>query len=234
MALVWRSEVSIQERALCFHHLVPRNETQVFRLDSKCLCPLGHLTSYPQLFFPLCGLACSNLVGVAVFICSSIHWSDQNKCYRWLYSRYWSGYWGWVWQSTKQITTTGEMHRVMGYMSSREHRYGEHKRQSFLYVLREVVFDQKEGGGKPSLSDSYLGWRTWGRLDRKLFIHPKLTFPECRALSMLVHAVSLRMLRSVLLIFLSWLWTLCLRRHFFPQIVKDGLHSLLPFNALYF
>lgn len=45
--LLWRTEDNLRELVLSFHHADPGNWTQVFRLDSKGLCPLGHLISPP-------------------------------------------------------------------------------------------------------------------------------------------------------------------------------------------
>ena len=41
---VWRSEDNLQEWVLSFHHVDPREQTQVVRLGSKCL----YLLSYQE------------------------------------------------------------------------------------------------------------------------------------------------------------------------------------------
>lgn len=42
---VWKSENSLPESILPFHHMAPRAHTQVTSLGGKCLCPLSHLNS---------------------------------------------------------------------------------------------------------------------------------------------------------------------------------------------
>lgn len=45
MAHVWRShDKNLQKLVLSFHHVWPRDRTQVIRCDSKSLYPLDHLT----------------------------------------------------------------------------------------------------------------------------------------------------------------------------------------------
>lgn len=40
---IWRSEENLPEWILSFHHMAPRNQTQVIRLDCNHLCPLSHI-----------------------------------------------------------------------------------------------------------------------------------------------------------------------------------------------
>lgn len=41
-----KSEDNLLRSGLSFHHVGPRNQTQVFRPNSKCLYPLTHLTGH--------------------------------------------------------------------------------------------------------------------------------------------------------------------------------------------
>lgn len=42
---VWKSENSLPESILPFHHMAPRAHAQVTSLGGKCLCPLSNLNS---------------------------------------------------------------------------------------------------------------------------------------------------------------------------------------------
>lgn len=98
--LVWRSEVSFQDWVLCFHHLGSGDWTQIFRVGRKCLWPWVISPAAPTpLSTVLFGFA-----GVALSVESSI--DCIKKTFIAEGSKHCSGYWRWVWQSTKQITNT--------------------------------------------------------------------------------------------------------------------------------
>lgn len=100
MALVWRSEVSFQDWVLCFHHLGSGDWTQIFRVGRKCLWPWVISPAAPTpLSTVLFGFA-----GVTLSVESSI--DCIKKTFIAEGSKHCSGYWRWVWQSTKQITNT--------------------------------------------------------------------------------------------------------------------------------
>lgn len=45
---IWGSEDSLWESVLSFHHMASENWTQAYRLHSKYLYPVSHLTGHPE------------------------------------------------------------------------------------------------------------------------------------------------------------------------------------------